>query len=126
MGGSPRDFRRSQMDILIALLVLFALALITVIGHGIWVLLAMIYHVFAGGPESQSNSINANSINANSINANSINANSMNDRSATRTRHDAQCAECGEVLQIDDSFCHVCGRPRSGVGLMAELATTAR
>ena len=92
------------MDILIALL--FTLVLITLIGHGIWVLLAMIYRALSGEPESQSIPIN--------------------DSSATRTRHDARCVECGTALPDDRRYCHVCGRVRSGVGPMADLEMTAR
>jgi hypothetical protein len=92
------------MEILIALL--FALVVITLIGHGIWVLLAMIYRAFSGEPESQSISIN--------------------DSGAARTGRGAQCAECGAGLQTGDSFCSVCGQARSSAGLMANLAMTAR
>src|SRR2546428_4196899 len=92
------------MEILIALL--FALVLITLIGHGIWVLLAMIYRALSGEPESQSVSIN--------------------DRSDARTKRETRCVECGATLLDVDSFCPVCGRARSSVGPMADLAMTAR
>jgi len=102
------------MEILIALL--FALVLITAVGHGIWVLLAMIYRALTGEPGAQSISINA-------VSSNAI---SSNDNNATRTRHVAQCAECGAGLQPDDSFCAVCGRARSSASPLADLMTTAR
>src|SRR5215813_3754097 len=94
------------MDIGILIAFLFAIVLITLIGHGIWVLLAMVYRAISGEPESQSTAIN--------------------DRSATPTRHDAQCKECGAVLRSGDIFCAVCGRAQSSAGPIADLLMTAR
>ncbi len=85
---------------------LFVLGLITVIGHGIWVLLAAIFRAISGGPKPQS----------------IIDS----DKSAARAPRDAHCAECGAVMLAADSFCPVCGRSRASVGPMADLATTAR
>src|SRR5262245_38559890 len=93
-------------DISILIALLFALVLITLIGHGIWVLLAMIYRALTGGSESLSISIN--------------------DSGAARTGRGALCAECGAGLQTGDSFCSVCGQARSSAGLRADLAMTAR
>jgi hypothetical protein len=90
---------------------LIALALITLIGHGMWVLLVAIYRVLSGEPESQSTSANDFSIKYSS---------------ATRTRHNTECAGCGAVLRADDGFCAVCGLSRSSARLMADLAPTAR
>src|SRR5215470_9808162 len=94
------------MDASALIVVLFVIVLITLVGHGIWVLLAMIYRALTGEPESQSIS--------------------TNDRSATLTRPDARGAECGAVLQIGDSFCPICGLSRSSSRLMTDLAKTAR
>src|SRR5262245_50210599 len=92
------------MEILIALFFMFVL--ITLIGHGIWVFLAMIYRVISGEYESQSVAVN--------------------DSGAARTRRDAECAECGAVLQTGDSFCSVCGRAKAILGPVSDLAMTAR
>jgi hypothetical protein len=92
------------MEILIALLIV--IALITLVGHGIWVLLAMIFRALGGNAEPQSIS--------------------TRDSNAVRPSNDRQCAECGATLQIGDSFCPVCGRARSSVKPMDDLAMTAR
>jgi hypothetical protein len=92
------------MEFLIGLL--FAIALITFIGHGIWLVLAAIYRAFTGQSESQSVSIS--------------------DYSAAQRRYGSKCAECGAILRIEDSFCPVCGLSRSSVRPMADLATTTR
>src|SRR5215468_5089345 len=94
------------MDIGILIAFLFALVLITLIGHGIWVLLAMVYRAISGDPESQFTTIN--------------------DRSAAPTWRDARCAECGAVLRSGDIFCAVCGRAQSSAGPIADLLMTAR
>jgi len=94
------------MDIGILIAFLFALVLITLIGHGIWVLLAMVYRAISGDPESQFTTIN--------------------DRSAAPTWRDARCAECGAVLRSGDIFCAVCGRAQSSAGPIADLMMTAR
>ena len=93
-----------ELSALIA--VLFVIGLITLFGHGIWVLLAMIYRALIG--ESEQPSILSD------------------DNSATRTSHGARCAECGAILRPDDSFCSVCGRGRFGARPMADLAMTER
>jgi hypothetical protein len=98
-----------EIEILITLFVV--IALITLIGHGIWVLLAKIFRALAGGPESQSIPINAAS---------------TNDSGANRPRQDARCAECGTSLQIGDGFCPVCGLARSSVRPVEALEATAR
>jgi len=92
------------MEILIALF--FALGLITAIGHGIWVFLAMIFRAIFSGPELQPIV--------------------PDDGADVRKQHDLRCAECGAALQAGDSFCAVCGRARSGVGPIFDLAMTAR
>src|SRR5262245_20698603 len=94
------------MDSSTLIAVLFVIVLITLVGHGIWVLLAMIYRALIG--ESELPSI------------------SSNDNSAMRTSRGAQCAECGAILQPDDGFCPACGRARSSARPMADLAMTAR
>ncbi|MGE0129853.1 MAG: hypothetical protein AB7U82_17365 [Blastocatellales bacterium] len=92
------------MEILIALL--FALGLITVIGHGIWVLLAMIFRAVFSEPKPQTIAIA--------------------DVTGARKQHEERCAECGAVLQASDKFCAVCGQARASAGPVADLATTAR
>ena len=92
------------MEILIALL--FALGLITVIGHGIWVLLATIFRAVFSEPKPQPGGVG--------------------DGTGARTRQEARCAECDAALRAGDSFCAVCGRAQSSVGPVADLAMTAR
>src|SRR5215510_10838026 len=92
------------MEILIYLL--FTLGLITLIGHGIWVLLAKIFRAISGEPEAERSAVD--------------------DRSDARTRRGTRCAECGSALSYGDSFCPLCGLARSGAGRMADLATIAR
>ncbi|HEU0175187.1 MAG TPA: hypothetical protein VFV58_13080 [Blastocatellia bacterium] len=94
------------MDPSVLITLLFAIALITLVGHGIWLLLAAIYRALTGEPESQSSS--------------------TKESSATQTRPGALCAECGSALQIYDSFCPLCGLARSSAGPMADLTKTAR
>jgi len=85
---------------------LFALALITIIGHGIWVLLAKIFRAIFSEPEADRAAVD--------------------DRSDAGTRLRTRCAECGSALHYGDSFCPLCGLARSGAGRMAELAKIAR
>ncbi|HEX5080472.1 MAG TPA: hypothetical protein VFY40_00400, partial [Blastocatellia bacterium] len=94
------------MDIGSLIALFFALALITLIGHGIWLMLAAIYRAFTGESESQSASIS--------------------DRNAAQRSYGAKCAECGVVLRVEDSFCPVCGLSRSSVRPMGDLAITTR
>src|SRR5262245_45487483 len=93
------------------ILLLFVIGLITVIGHGIWVLLAKIFRAISGEPEPQS-----------IVDKDDID----NDRGAGRAPREGHCAECGAVLIAADSFCSVCGRARFSAGPMADLAMTAR
>ncbi|MGH9753507.1 MAG: hypothetical protein ACREA2_12055, partial [Blastocatellia bacterium] len=93
-----------EIEILIALL--FALGLITVIGHAIWVLLAMIFRAVFSEPKPEPVI--------------------LGDRSDAQPRHDTHCSGCGEVLRAGDSFCGVCGRAQSSIGPIADLAMTAR
>lgn len=93
-----------EIEILIALL--FALGLITVIGHGIWVLLAMIFRAVFSAPDPQPGP--------------------AVDKTDAHARHEQHCAECGAILLTGDSFCPVCGRARSSIGPVADLAITAR
>jgi hypothetical protein len=92
------------MEILIPSL--FALGLITLIGHGIWVLLAKIFRAISGEPEAERAAVD--------------------DRSDARTGRGTRCAECGSALHYGDSFCPLCGLARSGAGRMADLAKIAR
>jgi hypothetical protein len=92
------------MEILIALLI--ALGLITLIGHGIWVLLATILRAVSGEPEAERDAVD--------------------DRRDARTRQGMRCAECGSALSYGDSFCPLCGLARSGADRMADLAKIAR
>src|SRR5688572_20409726 len=88
------------------ILVLFMFGMITVMGHGIWLLLAKIGRALKGEPEASSTS--------------------TNDYSATRAQQGGQCAECGAVLHLHDRFCPVCGLSRSSVRTMDELTATTR
>ena len=90
------------MEILIALL--FAIGLITVIGHGIWVLLAAIFRAVFSEPKPGD----------------------VVDGAGAQTQQEESCAECGAALRASDRFCAVCGRAQSSVGPMADLAMTAR
>ncbi|MGH9939649.1 MAG: hypothetical protein ACREAM_25695, partial [Blastocatellia bacterium] len=92
------------MEILIALL--FAFGLITVIGHGIWVLLAMIFRAVFSEPKPQPGGVG--------------------DGTGAQTQQEESCAECGAALRASDRFCAVCGRAQSSVGPMADLTMTAR
>src|SRR5215813_9349733 len=92
------------MEFLIPLL--FALVFITLIGHGIWVLLAKILRAVFSEPEAERAAVD--------------------DRSDARTRQGTRCAECGAALSYGDSFCPLCGLARSSAGRMADLAMTAR
>src|SRR5262245_51782500 len=92
------------MEILISLL--FALALITLIGHGIWVLLAMILRAIFSGSEAERAAVD--------------------DRSAAQAPRKTHCSECGTALLDGDSFCPLCGRVRLSAGPMADLAMIAR
>src|SRR5262249_44425333 len=78
----------------------------TLIGHGIWVLLAKIFRAISGEPEAERSAVD--------------------DRSDARTKPRARCAECSAALFDGDSFCPVCGLARSGAGRMADLAMIAR
>src|SRR5262245_4783139 len=94
------------MDIGFLFAFLLTLTLTTLIGHGIWVLLATIYRAITGEPESRSIA--------------------AKDRNATPNQWDTRCVECDAILRAVDSFCPVCGRARTGVGPVADLAMTAR
>src|SRR5262245_47634839 len=91
------------MDILFYLL--FALGLITLIGHGIWVLLAKIFRAISGEPEAERAAVD--------------------DRSDAQTRRGTRCAECGSAMSYGDSFCPLCGLARSSSGRLADLAKIA-
>jgi hypothetical protein len=93
-------------DISIALLFLFAIGIITLIGHGIWVLVAAIFRAIFREPDAERAAVN--------------------DKSDAQTRRETRCAECGSPLHDGDSFCHLCGLSRSSAGPMADLAKTAR
>jgi hypothetical protein len=92
------------MEILIP--VLFAIGIITLVGHGIWVLLAKIFRAVFGEPEAERAAVD--------------------DRSDARTGRGTRCAECGSAMSYGDSFCPLCGLPRSSAGRMADLAKIAR
>jgi hypothetical protein len=92
------------MEIFVYLL--FTLGLITLIGHGIWVLLATTLRAVFGEPEAERAA--------------------EDDRSDARTGRGTRCAECGSALHYGDSFCPLCGLARSGAGRMADLAQIAR
>lgn len=93
-------------DTSIALLFLFVFALITVIGHGIWVLLATIFRAIFGKPDAERAAVD--------------------NRTDARTMPRARCAECSAALLDGDTFCPICGLARSGAGRMADLAMIAR
>lgn len=80
---------------------LFALGIITVIGHAIWWTLAMIFRaVFGDSPEP-----------------------------AKPVSLGKECVECGASLKLGDEFCHVCGRsqkPAAKPDPLADLAMTSR
>jgi hypothetical protein len=84
----------------------FWLLLVTLIGHGIWVLLAKIFRAVFGEPEAERAAVD--------------------DGSDARTRQGMRCAECGSALHYGDSFCPLCGRARSGTDRMADLTKIAR
>src|SRR5215468_9346888 len=92
------------MEILIPLL--FAIGLITLIGHGIWILLAKIFRAIFSEPEAERAAVD--------------------DRSDARTERRRRCAECSAALLDSDSFCPICGLARSSAGRMADLAMIAR
>src|SRR5262245_56142015 len=91
------------MDILFYLL--FALGLITLIGHGICVLLAKIIGAVSCEPEAERAAVD--------------------DRSDAQTRRGTRCAECGSAMSYGDSFCPLCGLARSSSGRLADLAKIA-
>src|SRR5262245_64698186 len=91
------------MEILSAL---FVIGLITLIGHGIWLLLAKIYRAIFSEPEAERAA--------------------GDERSAAQPPHKRHCTVCGAALIDGDSFCHFCGRARPSGELMADLATIAR
>jgi hypothetical protein len=92
------------MEVLIALL--FALGLITVIGHVIWIMLAAAFRlIFEESRLEPSLGLSETTAQANP---------------------GAQCVECGAVLHPNDQFCAVCGRPKSSAGPIVDLAVTAR
>src|SRR5262245_13324378 len=84
----------------------FCLLLVTLIGHGIWVLLAKIFHAIFSEPEAERAAVD--------------------DRRDARTRRGTRCAECGSALLVGDSFCPLCGLARSSAGRPADLAMIAR
>jgi hypothetical protein len=93
-------------DISIALLFLFVTGVITLIGHGIWVLVAAIFRAIFREPDAERAAVDNND--------------------GARTSRETRCAECGSSLRDGDSFCHLCGLSRSSAGPMADLAKTAR
>jgi hypothetical protein len=93
-------------DISIALLFLFAFGIITLIGHGIWVLVAAIFRAIFREPDAERAAVD--------------------NSGGARTNRETRCAECGSALHDGDSFCHLCGLSRSSAGPMADLAKTAR
>src|SRR5262245_55850034 len=95
---SKRFSMERPMDFLISWL--FALALVTVIGHGIWVLIAAIFRALFVESKAPSDGAEA--------------------------KRAAQCVVCGAVSSADDIFCHFCGQPRTSAGPIAELALAAR
>lgn len=87
------------MEILVGLL--FLIGIITLIGHGIWVVLAMIFRPIFGSSEEEKKVLDLSS----------------------------RCSECNASLQIGDEFCAACGRWQKGndkAGPLADLAMTAR
>ncbi|MFN0111540.1 MAG: hypothetical protein ACKVZH_21965 [Blastocatellia bacterium] len=84
-------------EILVGLL--FALGIITVIGHAIWWMVAAIFRaVFGASPEP-----------------------------AKPVPFTSQCAECGASLKLNDDFCSACGRSQKAKpDPLADLAMTAR
>jgi hypothetical protein len=91
------------MDVFFIFVLLFALGLITVIGHALWVLLAMIFRAIFGADEQPV--------------------------LQNQPVFDARCAECGAGLRLGDDFCSGCGRwqgTQSKAGPVVELALVAR
>src|SRR5262252_8592672 len=88
------------------LIALFVIGFITLIGHGIWVLLAMILRAIFSEPKAERAAVD--------------------DGSDARPRRKTRCAECGADLLDGDIFCPLCGRDRSSARPMADLAITAR
>jgi len=93
-------------DISIALLFLFAIGIITLIGHGIWVLLATTFRAIFREPDAERAAVDS--------------------KGGERTRQETRCAECGSALHDGDSFCPLCGLSRSSAGPISDLAKTAR
>src|SRR5262245_8969978 len=88
------------------LIALFVIGFITLIGHGIWVLLAMILRAIFSEPKAERAAVD--------------------EGSDARTKRKTRCAECGADLLDGDVFCPICGRDRSSARPMADLAITAR
>src|SRR5262245_28216645 len=88
------------------LIALFVIGFITLIGHGIWVLLAMILRAIFSEPKAERAAVD--------------------EGSDARTKRKTRCAECGADLLDGDIFCPLCGRDRSSARPMADLAITAR
>ncbi len=91
------------MDVYFIFILLFTLGLITVVGHALWVLLAMIFRAIFGGDEQP----------------------------VLRSQpiFNARCVECGVSLRLGDDFCSGCGRwqgAQSKAGPVVELAMAAR
>src|SRR5262245_29569736 len=103
----PAIFRERPMEILIVpFWIVFWLLLVALIGHGIWVLLAMIYRTIFRKPDTERAAVD--------------------DGSDARTKRKTRCSECGADLLDGDVFCPICGRDRSSARPMADLAITAR
>ena len=92
-------------DISIALLFLFAIGIITLIGHGIWVLVAAIFRAIFREPDAERAAVD-----------NGGGANQSGD--ALRGMR--------LVFARRRQLCHLCGLSRSSAGPMADLAKTAR
>src|SRR5215475_166310 len=88
------------------LIALFVIGFITLIGHGIWVLLAKIFRAIFREP--------------------GVERAAGDEIGAAQPPRKTSCAVCGAALIDGDSFCHFCGRARPSGELMADLATIAR
>ena len=86
--------------------VIFAIGIITLVGHGIWVLVAAIFRAIFREPDAERAAVD--------------------NRGDARTSRETRCAECGSALRDSDSFCPLCGLSRSSARPMTDLARTAR
>ncbi len=89
------------MEILVALLII--LGIITLIGHGLWVLLAAIWRAFSHDTPDTADPLR------------------IHEKAITPPRQPSFCEHCGAALGVNNKLCFSCGRAQLGLEEKATL-----